>query len=392
MVSGMGVKPSSMDFTPANHCLNCPPQMASGKRQKQFSGLLAEELQSLAQTAEVRFYKAGEPVFQEGDPGDGIYVVLEGAVQVSALVGQNERRVLSRIEKGDFFGEMAVLDDEPRSASATAETDTRAFFIRRDNLLAVLDHSPKLAVSLVREFSFRMREFNRHYIQEVLQAERLTLVGRFARSIVHDFKNPLNVISLAAEMAGMENATPVMRNNAQIRIRRQVDRLSNMINELLEFTRGSQTAVVLAATDYGVYVKTLVEEIAAEVKDKGVEVVFETQPPHVHALIDPHRLTHVFYNLINNAVDEMPDGGRIFLRFQLREHDILTEVEDTGKGISPEIAERLFQPFATFGKMKGTGLGLSICKRIVEDHKGEITARSEPGKGAVFAFTIQLNR
>lgn len=366
--------------------------MSSGKQQKQFSGLLAEELQSLAQTAEVRFYKAGESIFIEGDPGDGIYVVLEGCVQVSALVGQNERRVLTRIEKNDFFGEMAVLDEGPRSATAMAEIDTRAFFIRRDNLLNVLEHSPKLAVSLVREFSLRMREFNRHYIQEVLQAERLTLVGRFARSIVHDFKNPLNVISLAAEMAGMEGATPEMQRSAQVRIRRQVERLSNMINELLEFTRGSQAAVVLAGTDYGRYVRHLVDEISLEVREKGVEIVYETPPPNIIALMDPHRLTHVFYNLINNAVDEMPNGGRIFLRFQVREHDILTEVADTGKGISPEIAGQLFQPFATFGKMKGTGLGLSICRRIIEDHRGVITARSEPGKGAVFAFTIQLNR
>jgi signal transduction histidine kinase len=366
--------------------------MASGKQQKQFSGLLAEELQSLAQTAEVRFYKAGQAIFIEGDPGDGIYVVLEGCVQVSALVGQNERRVLTRIEKNDFFGEMAVLDDGPRSATAMAEIDTRAFFIRRDNLLNVLDHSPKLAVSLVREFSLRMREFNRHYIQEVLQAERLTLVGRFARSIVHDFKNPLNVISLAAEMSSMEGATPEMRRNAQIRIRRQVERLSNMINELLEFTRGSQAAVILAGTDYGRYVRNLVDEISLEVREKGVEIVYETPPPNIIALMDPLRMTHVFYNLINNAVDEMPNGGRIFLRFQVREHDILTEVEDTGKGISPEIAGQLFQPFATFGKMKGTGLGLSICRRIIEDHRGVITARSEPGKGAVFAFTLQLNR
>lgn len=366
--------------------------MAPGRRHKQFSGLLAEELQSLAQTAEVRFYKAGQPIFKEGDPGDGIYVVLEGAVQVSALVGNNERRVLSRIEKNDFFGEMAVLDEEPRSATATAEIDTRAFFIRRDNLLNVLEHSPKLAVSLVREFSLRMREFNRHYIQEVLQAERLTLVGRFARSIVHDFKNPLNVISLASEMVNMDGATPEMRKNAAFRIRRQVDRLSNMINELLEFTRGSQAAVVLAGSDYGAFVKHLIDEVAPEVKEKGVEIVFETPPPKVMALMDPHRLTHVFYNLINNAVDEMPNGGRIFIRFQVRETDILTEVQDTGKGISPEIAGQLFQPFATFGKMKGTGLGLSICKRIIEDHRGVITARSDPGKGAIFGFTIQLNR
>ncbi|MEW6302852.1 MAG: ATP-binding protein [Verrucomicrobiota bacterium] len=366
--------------------------MGDPEKHKHFSGLLAEELQSVAQTAEVRFYKAGDPVFKEGDPGDGLYVVLEGLVQVSALVGQEQRKVLSRIGPGDFFGEMAVLDNEPRSATATAEKDTRAFFIQRQNLLSVLESSPQLSVSLVREFSLRMREFNRKYIEEVLQAERLTLVGRFARTIVHDFKNPLNVIGLAAELAGMEKATPEMRKAAQARIRRQVDRLSNMINELLEFTRGSQTANVLAETNYAQYVNVLVEEIRPEVAEKRVSLDYENEPPQIRLLLDPHRLTHVFYNLIHNAVDEMPNGGKIILRFQLTDTEVITEIEDSGKGIAPEIAGRLFEPFATFGKAQGTGLGLSICKRIIDDHRGVIRARSEPGRGAVFSFSLPLKR
>src|SRR5207244_5155342 len=102
------------------------------------------------------------------------------------------------------------------------------------------------------------------------------------------------------------------------------------------------------------------------------------------------RLLHVFFNLINNAIDVMPDGGKITLRFRCTDNEVLTEVEDSGPGIAPEIASRLFEPFATHGKAHGTGLGLSICKRIVEDHKGQIRARSEPQRGAVFSFTLPL--
>jgi len=206
-----------------------------------FSGLLAEEMQSLEQTAEIRAYRPREVIFQEGDPGDGIYVVVEGEVQVSTLVSESERRVLTRVAPGDFFGEMAILDDRPRSATAQAECDTKVYFLHRDDLLRILEHSPKLAVSLLREFSLRLRDFNKKYVEESLQAERLTLVGRFARSIVHDFKNPLNIIGLAAEIAGMESSSAELRQSAQRRIGKQVQRLSNMINELLEFTRGSHS-------------------------------------------------------------------------------------------------------------------------------------------------------
>lgn len=357
-----------------------------------FSGVLAEELQALEQTAELRAFKAGSAIFKEGDAGDGIYVIVEGIVQISALVNDKERRALSRLGPTDFFGEMAVLDNEPRSATALAETEVKVYFIPRTELLEMLGRSPQLAVSLVREFSLRMRDFNRQYISEVLQAERLTLVGRFARSIVHDFKNPLNVIGISAEMAAMENSTPEIREAAKNRIRKQVNRLSTMITELLEFTRGSQTSIILAETDYATYVTALIEELRTEVSVKRVSIEFENPPPAVTVLVDPARLTHVFYNLVHNAVDAMPDGGRILLRFKLGTREVHTEIQDSGRGIAPEIIPRLFEAFATYGKAQGTGLGLSICKKIIEDHHGHIEARNDPGRGAIFAFTLPLKQ
>jgi signal transduction histidine kinase len=238
----------------------------------------------------------------------------------------------------------------------------------------------------------RMRDFNYQYTQEVLQAERLTLVGRFASSIVHDFKNPLNIIGISAEMAAMENSTPEMRLAAKNRIRKQVDRLSNMINELLEFTRGSASTVVLARTDFAAFVKQLLDDIRSEIEAKRVKLQIENEPPAVALLVDPTRLTHVFYNIINNACDAMPDGGTVKLRFKQGEKEVTTEIEDTGKGIAAEIAPRLFEAFATHGKAQGTGLGLSICKKIVEDHYGKISAGNAPAGGALFTFTLPIRK
>ncbi|MDX1950918.1 MAG: cyclic nucleotide-binding domain-containing protein [Verrucomicrobiota bacterium] len=359
---------------------------------KLFASLSAVDLASLKREAQEKNFAPGEVLFKEGDAGDGLYVVASGTVQISALLGNNERRVLTRNNPGDFFGEMALLDGAPRSATATAETATRVHFIPRDVLLNLLDHAPRLAVSLMREISARIRDTNRQYIEEVLQAERLTLVGRFARSIVHDFKNPLNVIGLSAEMAGMDSATPQMRKNAAERIRKQVDRLGNMINELLEFTRGSQTSSVLAQSNYCHYVNQIIEDLRAEVAEKKVEIIFQNELPDVDVLIDTHRLVHVFYNLIHNAVDAMPEGGTIFMNFEVGPEYVTTFIEDTGKGFAPEIKGRLFEAFATYGKAQGTGLGLSICKKIIHDHRGTIQAHSYPGRGAVFSFTLPLKQ
>src|SRR5437016_1785709 len=245
---------------------------------KLFAGMIASELEVLEHTAQVKSFKAGRNIFQEGDPGDGLYIILEGKVQITCLLGQDQRTVLSQLEAGDFFGEMAVLDNQPRSATATAETDTRVYFILRDDLLKVLERSPSLAANLVREFSLRMRDFNHQYTREVLQAERLTLVGRFARSIVHDLKNPLNIIGISAEMAAMDNATREDRRAARDRIRKQIDRLSDMINELLEFTRGSGATVVLAKSSYAEFTRQRLQQVRPAATAKSEVVVVRTQP------------------------------------------------------------------------------------------------------------------
>jgi signal transduction histidine kinase len=362
----------------------------SVEQSKVFAFLNEVELRALREASVQREIPASHTIFHEGDPGDGLYVVLEGQVDISAIVSQGERRVLTRVNPGEFFGEMAVLDGEPRSASATTTRPSTVSFISRESFLRMIEASPRLAVTMVAEFSLRMREFNRQYIQEVLQAERLTVVGRFARSIVHDFKNPLNVIGLAAELIDMEKVSVEMRHTATDRIRKQVDRLNNMISELLEFTRGPRQGTVLASFDFQQYIHATIEELRPELLQKGATLTFRNEPPSVLVPMDQKRLLHVFTNLLHNAVDAMQGDGEIFFTFQPGENEVITEIEDTGKGIAPEILPRLFEAFATFGKARGSGLGLSICKKVIEDHGGWIKARSEPGKGAIFSFSLPI--
>jgi signal transduction histidine kinase len=355
---------------------------------KLFGQLSPSELSALRSIAREQTYTAGQEIFKEGDNGDGVYVVKDGLVEISGLVDQKVRLVFSQVGPGDIFGEMAVIEAKPRSACAVAKAAATVYFIPRADMLTLIERSPGLALALLREISSRLREFNRHYLREVVQTERLAVVGRFARSIVHDLKNPLNVIGLTAELAGMDRATPEFRQEASVRIRKQVERISDLISEILDFTQGSQSDFVLAPTDYGAFVTNLLEDLGPEAGLKSVTLELENPPPSVQLVIHPKRLRRVFFNLVHNATDAMPQGGKIILRFHVTEKEVVTEVEDGGQGIAPEIADQLFHPFATHGKVHGTGLGLSICKRIVEDHQGWISARNQPGRGAVFAFGL----
>ncbi|MDD5140614.1 MAG: ATP-binding protein [Verrucomicrobiales bacterium] len=355
-----------------------------------FRDLNLEELQALRLITQERQFTAGSEIFREGTPGDSVYFVKAGRVEISGFVSSNVHRVFSQIGPGEIFGEMAVIEHRPRSATATALLDTEVYFIPRDEMLSLIKRSPALAFGLLQEISHRLREFNQLHLREMVQAESLSLIGRFAQSIVHDLKNPLSIIGLSAEMFDMPDISPEIRAKTQFRIRRQVERISDMVSDILIFTEGKRTDAGLQPADYRAFVLELIPDLRAEAELKGAQIEMPDPPPAVQIPFDPRRLNRVFHNLIHNATDVMLNGGKIFLRFHVTETKIITEIEDTGPGIAPEIAGKLFQAFVTFGKTHGTGLGLSICKKIVEDHGGTISARSEAGHGAIFSFTLPL--
>lgn len=361
--------------------------MAALETSKVFGNLKPTEQDQLRKIAQERSFLSGQEIFREGDSGDGIYIVKEGAVEISVAMGQNVRRVFVKLGPGEMFGEMAVLELKPRSATATAVGETKVYFIPRDELLHMLEGSPALSLDFVREISQRLRDFNRRYIDETIQAERLAVVGRFARSIIHDLKNPLSIISMSAELIAMQPAKAETRELAQLRIRKQVERIGDLIGDILDFTNGSRARTLVGNTNYATFVQSVLEEIRPDAELRHVTIESQN-PPSIPLPIDPKRVRRVLHNLIQNATEAMPGGGKIFVRFISENNELITEIEDTGRGIAPEIASTLFEAFATFGKEHGTGLGLSICKKIVEDHQGRIWARNEPGRGAVFAFAF----
>jgi signal transduction histidine kinase len=149
-------------------------------------------------------------------------------------------------------------------------------------------------------------------------------------------------------------------------------------------------ATTMPATSYRTFIQSFVGELRAEAALRTATVELENEPPEMTLRFDARRLRRVFLNLINNALDMMPESGKIILRFQSNGNEIVTEVQDTGPGIAPEVAGKLFQTFVSFGKPHGTGLGLSICKKIIEDHGGRISARNAQGQGAIFSFTLPI--
>ncbi len=333
---------------------------------------------------------AGAEIFHEGDIGDGLYVVKDGLVEISSMVTSETRCVFTQLGPGEFFGEMAVIEALPRSATAVALKDTDVHFMPRVEMLQLLKCTPPLAFNVLQEISRRLREFDQFHLREAVQAERLSLLGTFARSIVHDLKTPLTVIGLSSEIGCGLNASPEKRAESRSRIRRQVLRINDMVGDILEFTRSARSEIALSPANYADFIDELVAELQLESEPKSIQLERRCEPPALKISLDARRLRRVFFNLVHNAFDAMPEGGKIFLDFRADGKEIITGIEDTGPGIAPVVADKLFQPFVTFGKDQGTGLGLSICKKIIEDHRGRIWTRTEPGRGAIFCFSLPL--
>ena len=353
-----------------------------------FRDLPPAELARLRRLSTELAYHADETIFQQGDAGDALYIVKSGWVQISILTDAGDRLPLSRILPGEIFGEMAVLDAEPRSAAATAAEETVVYRFPRRELLALLSESPPVALAVMRAISLRLRDFNYRYVRTVLTTERLALIGRFARSIVHDLKSPLSTILMAADFGLHDTSDAQHRLIGREHIVKQVDRIKTMVNDILEFTSGTSTGARLEPTDYGVFVQSVVEDLRPEVTLNHVQLTFVPPTGPIKVALHATRLARVFHNLTHNAMQAMPHGGQIIIRVHPDAERAWTEIEDTGPGIPDAVMGKLFEPFATHGKASGTGLGLSICRKTIQEHGGEITARNRPEGGAVFRFAL----
>lgn len=352
--------------------------------------LSSEDVELIRSQGARRRFDVDAEVFQEGAPGDGLYIILEGSVSIVTKLPSGQTCILSQMEAGDYFGEMAVFDGEPRSATALVSEALDTVFVSLDLVQRIVERTPLAGAMLVRDASLRLREFNQRFLRESLRSERLALVERLVRSFVHDFRNPLNVIGIASEMAAAEQATPAARQKARERVQKQISILNRMMQELVDFTRGVQVTAVLPKIVYADFLRDVLLDLETGAAQRGVKLVVEGPLPNVRLRLDAARFSRVFLNLSQNAFEAVAGSTAptLTLRFEVSPTHIITEFTDNGPGIPPQNMQHVFEPFFTYGKEHGTGLGLAICNRIVQDHGGRMAVRSEPGHGATFLVLL----
>jgi len=215
--------------------------------------------------------------------------------------------------------------------------------------------------------------------------ERLAVVGKLAARIAHELNNPLDGILRFVNLAlrVKEDDDPSRRYLEQAR--KGLLRMVRIIRELLEFSRSTITA--FEHTSINGMIEEAVRSMDSHASLKGVSIEKRLceELPNVRS----GDLFQVFCNLIKNAVDSMPSGGRLTIATSQKGGTIHAVFTDTGVGIAPEVMEKIFEPFfTTKDTSEGTGLGLAISKDIVEKYGGTIRVESEPGEGSTFEVEI----
>ncbi len=223
------------------------------------------------------------------------------------------------------------------------------------------------------------------------RTDRLAMLGTLTAGLAHEIRNPLVSIKTYFQLLPERYQDKEFRERFQKVAAGEVDRISRLVEELLEFSRPSDP-------DFRpVNMQQLIEEVVtlleSTAEERGVELkeIFgEENPPDV--LCDPEQIKQVLLNLVHNAFDATNGQGVVLLRTRYDTTEdpsgfVHIEVEDNGLGMTPEEVEKLFTPFYTT-KTSGTGLGLAISRQIVEEHLGTISAKSRYGKGTTFYLRL----
>lgn len=221
---------------------------------------------------------------------------------------------------------------------------------------------------------------------ELRRAEHLAALGRLVAGVAHEIRNPLAGIRSTIQL-WQRRPDPAKADGAMKTVLHETERMNAILTRLLQFARTDQTE--RQANDMNELIAETVELVQAQAAAQGVELTVEPTPGAVLVWGSSTALRQVLLNLITNALQAMPQGGRLWCRSRLADNQstLAIDVVDTGPGIAQVYRAHLFEPFFTT-RPNGTGLGLALCREILSQHKGQILFQAEASPGTTFTIIL----
>jgi signal transduction histidine kinase len=403
-----------------HHLLSIPPSptaSASPALDSPILGLLAAtERELLAKLISEQQYAPGEMILKEGDAGDALYIIRSGRVAI--VKGDfSSPTILAYRGAGEIIGEMALLENKPRSASVVALEESRLLRMSYENFQAWLRSNPILEMNLSKALSARLRaadearsqnllatkSLSRQFSELQTEKQQLLEIQRLRQEtsdfIVHDLRNPLSLITGAVNILEMVLPEDILQANRELLelIYINSERMKRMIDSLLDVARmdAGETQLLLAGLDLPPLMKKVMDRMAPAVQSKNIKLCLPPAANLPAVVADEEKIDCVLANLIDNAIKFSPPEGQITLSAERQAQHILVSVINTGPLIPPEDRERIFERFTQASspslRIRSSGLGLAFCRLTVEAHGGRIWVEPEAGgAGNRFVFSLPL--
>ena len=384
-----------------------------------FRSLSGTQLRWLEQTGRTESKQHGDVIFAEGDTAASLFVILGGSVVISRGEEPDGARVeLSRLEAGELFGELALFDGAPRSATATAGERSELFVLGRHAFLAFLAEAPALLAPLLAAIASKIRSSNKKFLEQMVEKERIRVemereryrsLAQMVAGVAHELNTPLGIANTAASIIS-ESLDPdtLERFRSDPRgasLAEDIEEAARLIqgnltrvNKLVESFKHLSVAQVTdcrEACDIGNVVDEIVTLFRPRAKSArlAIEIVKPDEAGSLEWVGFPGYLAQVVLNLLSNveryAYGEV--GGRVEITVSTVDDDrYRITVRDYGAGIVAEALPRVFEPFFTTGRAKGgTGLGMAIVHNLVTAAlRGSIEVESEPGRATTVTVTV----
>lgn len=307
-----------------------------------------------------------------------LYKPVEDLLKLMYEVRTGNLEIVAPVRARDEFGQLAISFNHmiSRLREMTAE---RAAYQKR------LEERVQEATVELAERNAQLEEANAALFEmqrELTKFERLAAAGQMAAQFAHEVGTPLNLISGHVQLLAARTEDQKARERLEL-ISSQIARIERIVRSMLDATRRPQPH--FETTDLRALLQRIFEMTAPTLTARQVELIteFDKEIPAIRG--DSEQLQQVFINLINNSLDAMPSGGRLFFTASANNVHVEIVCRDTGEGIGDDIKPRIFDPlFTTKTRGRGSGLGLTVAQQIIREHGGAIEVESDAGRGAEF--------
>jgi signal transduction histidine kinase len=368
-----------------------------------FKGLEEDELQEMAGVTEFYTYPPDHILCREGEYEDVFYIVADGSVVISKKMPEETgERILRVGGRGDFVGEMALIQNAPRAATVRTLTECTMLEMVKKDFETLLSQSPRMAIDIIRITLDRMRGNDHMAIAELHRTNNvLRQLDRnkldFIQVAAHELRTPLTVLMGYVKIL---RSFPDIKTNTALSnvidgIIKGSDRIHEVVNLMLDVTRIDAEIIKVAALSLSVkqIIDDLVHGFAKAANERKIEITLEHDPATPDIYGDPTLIQKALFHLIVNAIKYTPDGGKVIIstRPGLIDDEIPAvdiTVRDTGIGLDSEHHELVFEKFYQVGSVSihssgkttfkggGPGLGLAIVRGVARAHGGKVWVAS----------------